>query len=302
MGASSNIVFDQKISNKGIVVIREKLTNPERSTRKDKFAAYVSLESSLTRLNELNQLKSIPLRLDFSQLNDGTGIFNTLKNNRAVYHKSCRANCSENRIARAQKRSEQESSTKFSPKKTRQSSGTFDKNKCISCATDTPSTSLFTELGTKKSFKSTQENKEDRLESLSEVHASAIALLITHINKVKEDKANCSPVFKMLDLANLYSSCMKDMGVDHIAHSSRLRDRLLNACSYLQRSGKIGQDCLITFQDDLDEVMRSASRHYDSEAKQYCDVAKVLRKDIFDCGSSYWEQGLGDQNSCTPYP
>ncbi|KAF5302156.1 hypothetical protein FQA39_LY19066 [Lamprigera yunnana] len=149
------------------------------------------------------------------------------------------------------------------------------------------------------SFKSTQDNKEDRPESLSEVHAYALALLITHIKKVKEDKANCSPVFKMSDLAKLYSSFMKDMGVEHIAHSSRLQDRLLNACSYFQSSGKIRQDCLITFQDDLDEVMRSASRHYDSEAKQYCDVAKVPRKDIFDCGSSSWEQGLGDQNSCT---
>ncbi|KAF5288707.1 hypothetical protein FQA39_LY15279 [Lamprigera yunnana] len=151
-----------------------------------------------------------------------------------------------------------------------------------------------------RSFKSTQDNKEDRPETLSEVHAYALALLITHINKVKEDKANCSPVFKMSDLAKLYSSFMKDMGVDHIAHSSRLRDRLLNACSYLQNSRKIDQDCLITFQDDLDEVMRSASRHYDSEAKQNCDVAKVLRKDIFDCGSSSWEQGLGNQNNCTP--
>ncbi|KAF5273225.1 hypothetical protein FQA39_LY07556 [Lamprigera yunnana] len=72
-----------------------------------------------------------------------------------------------------------------------------------------------------RSFKSTQDNKEDRPESLSEVHAYALALLITHINKVKDDKANCSPVFKMSDLAKLYSSFMKDMGVDHIAHSSR---------------------------------------------------------------------------------
>ncbi|KAF5304273.1 hypothetical protein FQA39_LY09800 [Lamprigera yunnana] len=281
------------------------------------------------------------------QLNDGTGIFNTLKSNRAVYHKSCRANCSENRIARVQKRSEQESSTKFTPKKTCQSSGTFDKNKCIFCATDTSSNQPLYRVGDKevsasivqyakifndgkllarlegafdlmtldalyhlscltsfrnriRSFKSTQDNKEDRPESLSEVHVYALALLITHINKVKKDKANCSPVFKMSDLAKLYSSFMKDMGVDHIAHSSRLRDFLLNGCSYLQSSGKIGQDCLITFQDDLDEVMRSASQHYDSEAKQYCDVANVLRKDIFDCGSSSWEQGLSDQNSCTP--
>ncbi|KAF5286046.1 hypothetical protein FQA39_LY16450 [Lamprigera yunnana] len=104
----------------------------------------------------------------------------------------------------------------------------------------------------------------------------------------------------MSDLAKLYSSFMKDMGIDHIAHSSRLQDLLLNACSCLQSLRKIGQDCLITFQDDLDQVMRSASRHFDSEAKQYCDVAKVLRKDIFDCGSSSWEQGLGDQNRFTP--
>ncbi|KAF5287459.1 hypothetical protein FQA39_LY04087 [Lamprigera yunnana] len=225
---------------------REKLTNPERSTRKDKFAAYVSLESSLTRLNALNQLTSIPLRVDLSQLNDGTGIFNTLKSNKAVYHKSCRANCSENRIARAQKRSEQESSIKFSPKKTRQSSGTFDKNKSIFCATDTPSNQPLYRVRHKKvsasivqhakifndgklvarSFKSTQDNKEDRPESLSEVQAYM----------------NCSPVFKMSDLAKLYSSFMKDMGVDHIAHSSRLRDRLLNACSYLQSLVKIDQD------------------------------------------------------------
>ncbi|KAF5305099.1 hypothetical protein FQA39_LY09361 [Lamprigera yunnana] len=72
-----------------------------------------------------------------------------------------------------------------------------------------------------RSFKSTQDNKEDLPESLSEVHAYALALLITHINKVKEDKANCSPVFKMSYLAKLYSSFMKDMGVDHIAHLSR---------------------------------------------------------------------------------
>jgi len=89
------------------------------------------------------------------------------------------------------------------------------------------------------------------------------------------------PIFKMTDLAKCYIEYMKDMGVEHAPHTSRLRDRLLDACPHLQASGSAGQEILITFKSDNNDALRAAARDFDTDAFRFADVAKVVRSDIF---------------------
>ena len=80
------------------------LTDPSNST-KDREApkGYKSLARNLEELHFLNAL---PLNIELSRLNDGTGIESTLMTNSAKWHKSCWLLCNKTQIDRARKRKE----------------------------------------------------------------------------------------------------------------------------------------------------------------------------------------------------
>lgn len=114
-------------------ITSENLSNPANNPRSP-HEGYVSLALLLEELDKINQLSCLPFKVNLSNLNDGLGLFETMKGNNAKYHKSCKKECSNSRLARAQKRAHStipqnasSSVDKYSPVKTRRQSETFQK-------------------------------------------------------------------------------------------------------------------------------------------------------------------------------
>ena len=98
----------------------ESLQCPANSKRKDVGAGYKSLAENLLLFNELGM---VPFAISLEQLNDGSGVENTLLKNKASWHKSCKDQVHNTKLKRAQKRREkEEDATSHSPVKTRRTS------------------------------------------------------------------------------------------------------------------------------------------------------------------------------------
>lgn len=80
-----------------------KLVDPMKITNKEnEFEGYRSLEAILSGLNAEGQLSSLPFEINIKNIDDGSGIFNTLLRNHAKYHKSCKSERSNRRLSRAE--------------------------------------------------------------------------------------------------------------------------------------------------------------------------------------------------------
>lgn len=91
-----------------------------KSKRADKGAGYKSVAENLEHFFELGVL---PFDISVDQLNDGSGIENTLVRNNASWHKSCKDAINNTKLKRAQKRKQQdEEQGENSSVKTRRSS------------------------------------------------------------------------------------------------------------------------------------------------------------------------------------
>ena len=115
----------------------ESLQCPANSKRTDLGAGYKTLAENLLLFNELGM---VPFAINLEQLNDGSGVDNTLLKNKASWHKSCKDKVNSTKLKRAQKRREQgEDATSHSPVKTRRTSlageGRLNENesKCFFC-------------------------------------------------------------------------------------------------------------------------------------------------------------------------
>ena len=94
-----------------------------------------------------------------------------------------------------------------------------------------------------------------------------------------EDSA---PVFKMIDITELYTERLKQLGltVEARIHTTRLKNRLLSALPDL-RAHSHGGDILLSFEKDIGPALMMAS-HHDSDAMHLMPAAQVVRKEIFD--------------------
>jgi len=115
-----------------------------------------------------------------------------------------------------------------------------------------------------------------------------LAGIVEYINDVK-DASDVSPVFKMSDIADLYAKGMAELGFSQAKHSTRLKDRLLDMCPYLEASGKPGQDIILTFRNDVYYAVKSSCRNYVSDALEVSSVTKIIRKDMFEREQTNWE-------------
>ena len=113
---------------------QETLQCPANSKRKDVGVGYKSLAENLLLFNEL---KMVPFAIGLDQLDDGSGVENTLLTNKAAWHKSCRDKVNSTKLKRAQKRSNQDTTSHSSVKTRRMSLGdetTLEtESKCFFC-------------------------------------------------------------------------------------------------------------------------------------------------------------------------
>ena len=89
--------------------------NFNNSKLRSEDASYVKLAERLPKFKEVDGFP----HLDISQINDGTGILETLRRNNALYHKSCYDNTNDVHLLRLQKLHERRSSTNDEPSSSR---------------------------------------------------------------------------------------------------------------------------------------------------------------------------------------
>ena len=99
----------------------EPLQCPANSKRSDLGAGYKSLADNIKSFQDLDE---IPIKFDPQKIDDGSGIENSLFQNKASWHKSCRNKLNTTELKRARKRKacEDEREQGNSPSKTRRTS------------------------------------------------------------------------------------------------------------------------------------------------------------------------------------
>ena len=115
----------------------EKLINPCQSKKSTCESGFETLAQNL---KEFHNLGEVPVDLDISALDEGSGIEETLRSNNAVWHKSCYLKCNNTKLERAKARkrklenvSETESPVKTRSKITCSSDESERKSTCIFC-------------------------------------------------------------------------------------------------------------------------------------------------------------------------
>ena len=129
---------------------------------------------------------------------------------------------------------------------------------------------------------STKTNHEEH----SCLHGIAFAELVAFLEDMSSDE-DSAPVFKMIDITELYTERLKQLGltVEARIHTTRLKNQLLSALPDL-RAHSHGRDILLSFEKDIGPALMIAS-HPDSDAMHLMRAAQVVRKEIFDSKFSF---------------
>ena len=182
----------------------EKLINPLNSKRAESSgysSGYKTLAENLERFHEIG---SVPISVDYSRLDEGCGVEETLRNNNAKWHKSCFNSCSTLKYERARKRKlEDNNSTDTSPVKTRARVGSIayqepgESNVCFFCEEGGGTLHKAATLGIDNRVRSAATQLRDRklltklamgdMHAVDAVyHASCLAALYNRVRKIQQ--------------------------------------------------------------------------------------------------------------------
>ena len=113
------------------------------------------------------------------------------------------------------------------------------------------------------------------------LHGIALAELIAYIEEAQDDEV--SPVFRLADLLELYSSRLKQLGHEEHGrvHSTRLKERILAHLPGI-RAHSEGRNILLAFDTDLGLALRKAcEKDSDDEAMCLAAAANTVRRAMF---------------------
>lgn len=135
-----------------------------------------------------------------------------------------------------------------------------------------------------KKAKRNSESSDTQTESESLSHSIALAELIAYIEDRKCESV--SPIFKLTDLAGLYSERLQQLGVDSDkrVHTTRLKTRIMAHFPDLQSytEGK-GRHVYLAFKEDVAFAMKLAfSDQCDDDAVCLAKAAKIVRREILE--------------------
>ena len=306
----------------------ESLQCPANSKRTDRGAGYKSLAEHLLLFSELG---ITPFAISLEQLNDGSGIENTLLNNKASWQKSCRDKVNSTKLKRAQKRRDQEEdATSHIPVKTRRTSLAAEnklvetEDKCFFCndvagtgglhnastfeidrsvresAMKLKDTDLLAKLASGdmvaieakyhakclaslyNRVRKLQTGSPDENSNDTSTHGIAFAALVSYLEEFREDREGV-PVFKLVDLAKLYSAKLQELGIAASSkiNTTRLKERLLGVFPDLSAHIQ-GRYVLLVFDHAIgDAIKKACEQDSDSEALCLAKAAKIVRRDLF---------------------
>ena len=278
-------------------------------------AQYKYFEDCIKQFESINDIPGVYCG-NVSRINTGSGIAQTLSENKAKWHKSCRREFSTDRVNRALKRHSTSGSESKANKYTRsQASSTSAKDETSQCI-------ICSERGTKKKTlhevttfdidhkmrqwaQTTQNQKllaaieakyhtyclvklkrdaEAKCVEKSESHdvdaieGIILAELVAYLEEVHLIDPQAA-VFKLTDIVNLYQNRCKSLGLDVIpVHATRLKQRILDSCPGLDAFKK-GRDVILAFKEDIGELLLASSNR-DSEMIHLAKAAKAVRKDM----------------------
>ena len=116
-----------------------------------------------------------------------------------------------------------------------------------------------------------------------ELSGIVVAELVMYIEEARSETST-APVFKLADLAHLYMSRMKQLGVvsDTRVNTTRLKQRLLAHFPDLRAHTK-GRDVVLVFDEDIGAALgKACEQDSDSDAVQLARAAQIVRRHMFE--------------------
>ena len=141
----------------------------------------------------------------------------------------------------------------------------------------------------------------DETEALSGIAFAELVMYIEEMRQLDEERA---PVFKLSDLAQLYTSRLEQLGVklDAKVHTTRLKQRLLGYFTDMQAQ-KNGRDVLLAFEEDIGTALTKACElDSDNDAIHLARAAKIVRNHMFGKAKSFTGFPLGCQKESAVSP
>ena len=113
-------------------------------------------------------------------------------------------------------------------------------------------------------------------------HGIAFAELVSYMEEARVDNL-IAPIFKLSDLANLYSNRLEQLGtkLSGRVHSTKLKNRILAHFPNME-SHPQGRDVILIFKEDVGAALGKACEHdADSDAVHLARAATIVRRDMF---------------------
>ena len=292
-----------------------------------------ALEVYQTFLNlviEFNTLGELPTPVNFSKLDLEA---NDLLKNRAKWHKSCHLKFAQSKLDRAKKRhAERDTQELGSSRKSRRSDGpkvaclfcehtegvlhecsTFQLDQNLKdmanamhdtvlldklCSGDVIAQELRYHLDCLTTFRNRyrssvrQDSSREMNEEKEQLEARCFAELVSHVTDRLGDGQY---IFKLQELHTLYETRRKDLGVEGNVNRTRLKDQLLNHYQGQCQEQSSGRNRILVFREGLGDLLKEVIQRPETDALTMVQVAKQIRKDIFD------KPGYTFEGSFTPH-
>ena len=290
---------------------KEDLTCPMKSKRHDSGTGYSCILNSLREFAKIDSLPfTVPVGL---YMNDNVGI---LKQNDAVYHKSCKNKINSTELNRALKRCSQgKCDASENAKKSKRGDTKMDAGCCFFCGEIGSAplhefTTMEADQRVREAALATNDGKlmaklsvgdlvaqEAKYHNACKTSLHNRAKLMTTTKVCEEnpsqvleiallsvvkhitktrDTAVEPPIFKMVDLMEMYQSQLH--GTPQI-NTTALKEKLIQAVSGL-KAYKQGRESILMFEDDVGIVLKKYMDHDGTELTAINKAAHIIRKDI----------------------
>ena len=118
-----------------------------------------------------------------------------------------------------------------------------------------------------------------------EMDAIVFAELVIYIEEARFEEST-APVFKLADMAELYSLRLQQLGVtvtnEKRMHTTRLKQRLLARFPDMLAQSK-GRDVLLVFDEDVGYALgKACEQDTDNDAVHLARAAQIVRRHMFD--------------------
>ena len=113
-------------------------------------------------------------------------------------------------------------------------------------------------------------------------HGIAFAGLVSYIEEVHNMDSLVAPVFKLMDLVNLYCTRLEQLGTHMTGciHSTKLKNRILSYFPDMYAHTQ-GRDVVLVCNKDVGAALRKACEHdTDNDAVHLARAAKIVRRDM----------------------